>query len=70
MFKSRRRELKLESLMAQLDFMDALRSRHLGWANDSDDPEIIHIHTEIIALLQQIQGHYRHLLDLYHQAHK
>ncbi len=70
MFKNKRREVKLESLQVQLDFMDALRSRHLGWVNDTDDAEIVRLHIEIIALLQQLQDHYRRLLALYHKAHE
>ncbi len=70
MFKRQRRELKLESLRAQMDFLDALRIRHLGWADDTDDPEIARIHMEIITLIQRTWDHYDRLLALQTKAHK
>ncbi len=70
MFKRQRKELKIESLLAQLDFLDALRIRHLGWADATDDPEIAHIHMEIITLIQQTRDRYHHLLALQNKVHK
>ncbi len=67
MFKRNREEIKMTSLLTQLDFFDALRNRHLRWAQDVDNPEIVQLHLEIINLILKITDKYRILLDLYMQ---
>ena len=62
MFSNRRNEGKKESLQIQLEFLDALRSRHLLWVNDSDDPEITRLHLEVLGLIRQLRDK---LFDIY-----
>ncbi len=70
MFKRKQREIKIESMRAGLDFLDALQMRHLGWVEDTNDSEITRIHTEIIDLIQQTRNRYNRLLALYTQRHE
>ena len=65
MLSNRRKNVKKESLQIQLEFLDVLQSRHLLWVNDSDDPEITHLHLEILELIRQIKEPYNKLVDIY-----
>jgi hypothetical protein len=65
MLTRKRKETKIESLIVQLDFFDALRNRHILWANDTIDPEIIRAHLEIVDLIIQTRTKYKRLLDMY-----
>ena len=55
---------KLEGLNAQLEYLNSLATRHLGWAGN-DDSEIAGVHREIADLFQQTSKQYVRLLALY-----
>jgi hypothetical protein len=65
MFGSDRHERKINSLLTQLDFFEAVLERHKIWVDDVDDPEIERVHIEIMGLLRQTRGKYNELLDKY-----
>ena len=67
MFRRKRAEIKMQSLMAQLDFFGALQERHRLWANDVEKPEMAQVHREIIDSVAKIKNQYNRLLDLYQQ---
>lgn len=67
MFKRQREEIKMNSLLAQLDFFNALQNRHRIWAADVDNPEIAQMHLEIVDLIAEARDKYNRLLDLYQQ---
>ncbi len=67
MFKRKREEIKMTSLLTQLDFFNALKDRHRLWANDVDNPQIAQLHLEIIDLIVKIKDTYNRLIDLYQQ---
>ncbi len=60
-----RQNIKIETLLVQLDFFDALQSRHQQWADDMGDREIVQMHDEISDLILQIQNKCVRLLKLY-----
>ena len=62
-----RREIKIESLERQLEFFEALESRHLAWAGDMNDPEIKEMHFEVIELIKQTKDIYTLLLGAYYK---
>jgi hypothetical protein len=61
MFKRSREEIKLESLLAQLDFFRALRDRHQVWAKDVNTSEIIELHLEIMDSIVKLRDRYNKL---------
>lgn len=62
MLSNQRKELKKDSLHAQLEFLSALQSRHRVWANDADDPTVTGLHLEILDLIRQLR---EKLSDIY-----
>ncbi len=58
-------EIILESVTAQLEFLEAASRRHLLWANSAKDGEIRDAHLEIVYLMEQTRQQYHHLLDYY-----
>ena len=54
-----------QSILAQQVYLDIVRSRHLRWAGETDDPELKRFHTEIAGLLQQTRDEYYELLTAY-----
>lgn len=70
MFRREREEIKMKSLLTQLNFFDALENRHRLWADDADNSEIVQLHFEIIESLVEITDKYERLLHLYQQGHE
>jgi hypothetical protein len=58
----------IDSLTAQIQFMESARARHLTWADRTNDPEIARAHVESARFLQQTLSQYKHLLDMYNKA--
>jgi hypothetical protein len=54
---------KLESLEAEYDYLHLLRSRHLQWRSDTNDPEIRRRHGEIVDSIQQLIDQFEILMD-------
>lgn len=67
MFRHKLNELKLQSLVAQYEFLDSLHNRHRTWARDIRDPKIIELHLEIANLIQQTSEKYDELFKAYNQ---
>ena len=65
MFKIKLHEVKLGSLRAQLDFLEAIQGRHEVWAGGVDDPEIENAHRRIIELVRETRKEYTLLLSMY-----
>ncbi len=65
MFRRNRQNAKMESLLTQLEFFNALRTRHQRWADELGDGEIVQMHDEISDLILQLQNKYSRLLALY-----
>ena len=61
----KRHEIKLNSLAAHIEYLDAVAERHRMWANDVPDHEIENLHLEIIGLIRQTREKYIALLDKY-----
>jgi hypothetical protein len=40
------KSIAIDSLKAQIQFMESARARHLAWAGKTNDPEIAHAHVE------------------------
>ena len=60
-----RREIRRESLKAQVDHLSFVRSRHETWAIELHDPEIHLLHSQVTDLLVQTITRCNHLLDKY-----
>lgn len=58
-------EIKLDSLVAQLNLFEALQVSHEVWVANTDDPETEHLHHEIIELIERLREKYAFLLDKY-----
>jgi hypothetical protein len=53
------------SMLAQQVYLDIVRSRHLRWAGETDNPELKRFYTEIAGLLEQTRDEYYELLAAY-----
>ena len=60
---AQRQDRKIESLQTQQDFLNLLRRRHLHWMNDTQDPEVEHLHLEIAESIRIMTELYIQLLD-------
>ena len=60
-----RKGMKIESMKVQQDFFASLLSRHQIWSSDTNDPDIVYVHSEIIQLIRQLIEKYSHLIGLY-----
>ena len=60
-----RREIRLESLKAQVDHLSFVRSRHETWATETHDSEIRLLHSQVADLLEQTIARCNRLLDKY-----
>ena len=67
MSKSKLHEIKLESLRAQLGFLEAIKGRHEIWAGGVNDEEIKSAHRRILKLVREVRDEYVALLRLYDQ---
>ena len=56
-------EIQMDSLVAQLNLFEAIQASHEIWASKINDPEIEHVHQEIIELMDQLREKYTILLD-------
>jgi hypothetical protein len=64
MFETKKQELKAERLRLQLEYLEALRSRHLLWANSTVDPETARLHLEIVNAVGRIREQYVKLIEM------
>jgi hypothetical protein len=66
MVKIKLHDVKLESMRAQLYFLEAIQGRHEIWAGGVDDPEIENAHRRIIELVRETRKEYMLLLRMYY----
>ena len=57
------REMKIENLRAEEEYLRVLRNRHLQWMNSAVDLEVHRMHGDIVALINQVEDQFRILLD-------
>ena len=50
------REMKIENLRAEQEYLNVLRNRHLQWTNNADDPEIGRMHGDIVAVIKEMEA--------------
>lgn len=53
----------MNDLQAQSEYLILLRDHHLLWINNTNDREIIHMHSDIVNLIKQLEHQYGALLD-------
>ena len=63
MLRDNRHERKIDSLITQLNFIDAVLEHHQLWVDGEDDPEIVRAHIEVMEHLRQTREKYKALLD-------
>ena len=61
------KEIVIDSLKAQIQFMESARDRQLTWADKTSDAEIARAHIESAGFLQQTLSQYKRLLDTYNK---
>ena len=54
---------KMNDLQAQSEYLILLRDHHLLWINNTNDREIIRMHSDIVNLIKQLEHQYEALLD-------
>jgi hypothetical protein len=54
---------KMNDLQAQSKYLILLRDHHLLWINNTNDREIIRMHSDIVTLIKQLEHQYGALLD-------
>ena len=65
--RATQRELRLESLHIQHQFLDALCTRQRVWAKDKTNPEAAQVHARLADLMQEAATLIDHLLEIYRQ---
>ncbi len=60
-----REEIILDSLIAQLQFLEAASARHELWASRVKDDELKQAHLEIANLMKQTGKQFHRVLDYY-----
>ena len=58
-------EIKRDSILSQLKFLEAARQHHLIWADHTKDAELEKMHLQIAASLKQAILDYQSLFDRY-----
>jgi|WetSurMetagenome_2_1015567.scaffolds.fasta_scaffold97547_3 hypothetical protein len=56
--------VKIERLRTQRDLFATVRSSHLLWLEETNNPQIEGTHSEIISMIDQITEKYSELLDM------
>ena len=54
---------KIESLEIEHDYLHLLRTRHLKWMSDTNDPEIRRMHREIVDSINRMMDQFGILLE-------
>jgi hypothetical protein len=62
-----RKEIRLESLQAQVNHLSFVRARHETWATEMHNPEIRLLHSQVVDLLEQTLDRCNRLLDEYNK---
>jgi hypothetical protein len=57
------REMKMENLIAEQEYLNVLRNRHLQWMNNADDPEIGRMHGDIVAVIKEMEDRFGILME-------
>ena len=57
------REMKMESLIAEQEYLNVLRNRHLQWMNSADDLEIGRMHGDIVAVIKEMEDRFGILME-------
>jgi len=61
------REMKIENLRAEQEYLNVLRNRHLQWMNNADDPEIGRMHGDIVAVIKEMEDRFGILMEALHR---
>jgi hypothetical protein len=57
------REMKIENMKAEQEYLRVLRNSHLQWMNSADDLEINGMHGDIVDLINQLEARFGILLE-------
>jgi hypothetical protein len=57
------REMKIENMKAEQEYLRVLRNSHLQWMNSADDLEIQGMHGDIVDLINQLEARFGILLE-------
>ena len=57
------REMKIENLRAEQEYLNVLRNRHLQWMNNADDLEIGRMHGDIVAVIKEMEDRFGILME-------
>lgn len=57
------REMKIENMKAEQEYLRVLRNSHLQWMNSADDLEISGMHGDIVDLINQLEARFGILLE-------
>jgi hypothetical protein len=57
------REMKIENMRAEQEYLRVLRNTHLQWMNGADDLEINSMHGDIVDLINQLEARFEIVLE-------
>ena len=52
------KEMKIENMRAEQEYLRVLRNSHLQWMNGADDLEINSMHGDIVDLINQLEAQF------------
>lgn len=57
------REMKIENMKAEQEYLRVLRNSHLQWMNNADDLEVYGMHADIVDLINQLEARFGIVLE-------
>jgi hypothetical protein len=57
------REMKIENIRAEQEYLRVLRNSHLQWMNSADDLEIHGMHADVVDLINQLEARFGIILE-------
>jgi len=57
------REMKIENMKAEQEYLRVLRNSHLQWMNGADDLEVRALHADIVDLINQLEARFGTVLE-------
>ena len=57
------REMKIENMKAEQEYLRVLRNSHLQWMNGADDLEVHALHADIVELINQLEARFGTVLE-------